>query len=68
MIVRMVNMNASILAGSITIDLGDGETIGGDGGEGDADDAAVKGFTSAEEGGVIPPLSPAAGEAVHPSL
>ena len=47
MIVRMVNMNASILAGSITIDLGD-ETIGGDGGEGDADDAAVKGFTSAD--------------------
>ena len=46
MIVRMVNMNASILAGSITIDLGDGETIGGDGGEGDADDAAAKGFTS----------------------
>jgi hypothetical protein len=37
MIVRMVNMNASILAGSITIDLGDGETIGGDGGEGDGD-------------------------------
>ena len=48
MIVRMVNMNASILAGSITIDLGDGETIGGDGGEGNADDAAVKGFTSAD--------------------
>jgi hypothetical protein len=46
MIVRMVNMNASILAGSITIDLGDGETIGGDGGEGNADDAAAKGYST----------------------
>ena len=45
MIVRMVNMNASILAGSITIDLGDGETIVGDGDEGDGSDAAAKGVT-----------------------
>ena len=45
MIVRMVNMNASIMEGSIIIDLGNGETIGGDGGEGDGSDAAAKGVT-----------------------
>ena len=46
MIVREVITAHQLLAGSLTIDLGGGETIGGGGDEGDGDDAAAKGFTS----------------------